>query len=418
MFKNSSKRFSIIAVSLIAVGAVFLVGFYIGKDFSLTEVQRITNLSGKEEGVPVQVNFSPFWKVWNTLNDKYYATKAPLDQDKVWGAITGLTSSLGDPYTVFMPPAEKKSFEEQIRGNFDGVGMEVGMKDNILTVIAPLKGNPAEKAGIKAGDKILKINDKVTTGLTVDEAVKMIRGKKGTEVRLTLFREGKKEPFELKLIRDVITIPTVDFELKKEGVFLIRLANFSEIAAGLFKNALREFIQSGSNKLIIDLRGNPGGYLSSAVEMASYFLPVGKLVVEERGKGGEIQDFRSYGYNVFNDNLKMAILVDQGSASASEILAGALQEHGKAKLVGTRTFGKGSVQELVPITKDTSLKVTIARWFTPNGRSISEGGLSADYEIKVTEEDIAKRRDAQMEAAISLLTTGKATSTATTSKQN
>ncbi len=418
MFKNSSKRFSIIAASLIAAGAVFLVGFYSGKDFSLAEVQRITNLSGKEEGVPVQVDFSPFWKVWNTLNDKYYATKTPLDQDKVWGAIMGLTSSLGDPYTVFMPPAEKKSFEEQIRGNFDGVGMEVGMKDTILTVIAPLKGNPAEKAGIKAGDKILKINDKVTTGLTVDAAVKMIRGKKGTEVRLTLFREGKKEPFELKLIRDVITIPTVDFELKKEGVFVIRLANFSEVAAGLFKNALREFIQSGSNKLIIDLRGNPGGYLSSSVEIASYFLPVGKLVVEERGKGGEIQDFRSYGYNVFNDNLKMAILVDQGSASASEILAGALQEHGKAKLVGTRTFGKGSVQELVPVTKNTSLKVTIARWFTPNGRSISEGGLSADYEIKVIEEDIAKRRDAQMEAAISLLTTGKATSTATTSKQN
>ena len=372
-------------------------------------------LIGKSEGAPVGVDFAPFWKVWNLLNDKYYATKTPVDQDKVWGAIEGLTASLDDPYTIFMPPAEKKSFEEQIKGSFDGVGMELGMKDNVLTVIAPIKGNPAERAGVKAGDKILKINDKVTTGMSVEDAVKLIRGKKGTEVRLTFFREGKKEPFEIKLVRDVITIPTIDTELKDGGIFVIHLASFSEISTGLFRDALREFIEAKTDKLILDLRGNPGGYLSAAVDMASYFLPVSKLIVEERGVGTNNQKFESFGYNVFNDNLKMVILIDQGSASASEILAGALQEHDKAKLLGTHSFGKGSVQELLPVTDTTSLKVTIARWYTPNGRSISEGGLTPDYEVLITEDDIAKRNDSQMKAAISLLLTGHATSTTATS---
>ncbi len=406
---NDHKKAYQVSAGIIGAGLIFMVGFYVGKDYSIPEINKILNVGNKEAGLPVGIDFAPFWKVWNLLSDKYYATKMPTDQDRVWGAIAGLTSSMGDPYTLFMPPTEKKSFDDQIRGNFGGVGMELGMKEGKITVIKPLKGNPAEKAGIKAGDIIVKINGKTAEGQTVEDAVKQIRGKVGTSVKVTFTRVGKKASFEIELIRDTITVPTVETSTK-DGVFIIRLASFSEVADGQFRVALREFIESGKDKLILDMRGNPGGYLGSAVDMASFFLPAGKMVVEEKGKDGEHKEYRSFGYNIFNENLKMVILVDQNSASAAEILAGALQEHGVAKLLGTRTFGKGSVQELVPVTDNTSLKVTIARWYTPNGRSISEGGLTADYEVKFTDDDIAKMKDVQLEAGISLLLTGHATS--------
>lgn len=413
MYKDHKRAYEVSA-GIICAGVLFLSGFYVGKDFSVPEINKILNVENKEIGLPVGIDFAPFWKVWNILDDKYFASKIPTDQDKVWGAIAGLASSMGDPYTTFMPPEEKKSFDDQIRGNFGGVGMELGIKEGKITVVKPLKGNPAEKAGILKDDIIVEINGKTAVGQTVEDAVKQIRGKVGTKVRVTFTRKTKKEPFEIELIRDTITIPTVETEMK-EGVFIIRLASFSEVANGQFREALREFIGSGTTKLILDMRGNPGGYLGSAVDMASFFLPVGKMVVEEKGKDGGHKEYKSFGYNIFNENLRMVILVDQNSASAAEILAGALQEHGVAKLLGTRTFGKGSVQELVPVTDNTSLKVTIARWYTPNGRSISEGGLTADYEVKFTDEDIAKAKDVQMEAGISLLNTGHATSSVSTS---
>ncbi len=429
MQKAFQNRASSIAIGVLLLAGVFYAGFSIGEHRHLA-IESVTELQGKvpAPGVGVTTDFSPFWSAWNVLNAKFVSatTTKVSDQDKVWGAISGLASSLKDPYTVFMPPEEAKMFESEINGNFEGVGMEIGIKDDILTVVAPLKGTPAERAGIRPGDKILKINGEASANMSVEQAVSLIRGKKGTEVNLNLFREGKKEPFDIKVVRDTIDIPTLDTEvrpstggktasttasashgsgLQQNGVFVIKLYNFSANASRLFQGALKDFAASGSDKLLLDLRGNPGGFLEEAVRIASYFLPEGTVVVtEDAGDKGQSQVHRSYGYGLLTRNPKMVILVNGGSASASEILAGALQQHGVAKLVGTQTFGKGSVQELINITPDTALKVTVARWLTPNGTNISLKGITPDVVVKVTEDDLGKNKDPQMNKAIELLT--------------
>ncbi len=408
--------------ALLIIGAVFYAGFYSGKT-ARPAIEKITALEGKETppALAALADFSPFWRVWSVLDDKFVTVAtSTTPEEKVWGAISGLVNSLKDPYTVFLPPEDAKLFESEIAGNFEGVGMEIGIKDEILTVIAPLKGTPAERAGVLPGDKILKINNEPSAGMKVEQAVKLIRGKRGTEVFLTLQRNGKREPLEIKIIREVIDIPTIETEVRSgkvaqgtpdapaprsDGVFVIKLYNFSANSPRVFRDALRTFAKTGGDKLLIDLRGNPGGFLEAAVDIASWFLPAGTVIVtEDYGKKGENRIHRSRGYNVFTEQLKLIILVNNGSASASEILAGALREHGKARIVGGKTFGKGSVQELVKITPDSALKVTVARWLTPNGVSISDGGLLPDIEVKLSPEDIEKKRDPQMERAIELLT--------------
>ncbi|MBC7836549.1 S41 family peptidase [Acetobacteraceae bacterium] len=359
--------------------------------------------------IPSDVNIAQLWKAWNLLEKSYVSTHAsstiPSKEERLWGAIKGLTESYGDPYTVFMPPEDAKVFQEEISGAFEGVGMELGLKDDILTVIAPLKDSPAYKAGIQSGDKVLSINGTSTEGVHVDAAVKFIRGKKGTSVTLSILREGEEKAREVTIVRDVISIPVLTHELRSDGVYAIELYSFSANAPQLFRDALREFLKSGSSKLLLDLRGNPGGYLDASVDMASFFLPVGKTVVTEDFKGNRTNIVhRSAGYNVFaNKNLRMAILINQGSASASEILAGALQQNNVAKLVGTRSFGKGSVQELVDLGGGANLKVTIARWLTPNGISISDGGLTPDILATTTAELIKEGKDVQKDAALKYL---------------
>lgn len=430
MESEGNKRINSIIAGAIVLGAIFYAGFYTGLN-SHPPIGQIITLENKESDKPVKVDFSPFWKTWNVLNEKFVSSKVTTtasmtDEDKVWGAIEGLANSVKDPYTVFLPPDINKLFESEIAGNFEGVGMEIGIKDDLLTVIAPLKDTPAEKAGVLSGDKIIKIDDTSTSGMRVDQAVKLIRGKRGTVVRLTMVREGKKEPLEIKVTRDIINIPTIEKGVKKitsggatakdtglleGGVYVIKLFSFSEPSPYLFRDALREFLNTDSDELIIDLRGNPGGYLDAAVDIASWFLPVGKVVVtEDFGQKAESRVYRSFGYDIvkrFRPNLKVAILINNGSASASEILAGALKEYHKATVIGGKSFGKGSVQELVKITPDTSLKVTVARWLTPNGNSISEVGVTPDIEVKVTPDDIEKGKDLILDRAIKFLNTGK-----------
>ncbi len=395
-----------LTVGLLIILGVFFSGFFIGKA-NQSDKSKILNVTNKDPEGNVSVDFSPFWKAWNTINEKYIPTSTTTseidDQKRLYGAIAGMTKALGDPYTVFFPPVESKSFEEEISGNFEGVGMEIGIRDGVLTVVAPLKNTPAYRAGILSGDKIIQINNVSTNDLSTEEAVSMIRGKRGTEVEFTMLRDGEEEPIKIKVIRDVIDIPTIDTEIKGD-VFIIRLYNFSAISQNLFRQALREFVESGRYKLVLDLRGNPGGYLEASIDMASWFLPPGKVVVKEDFKDiSKNQSFRSKGYNIFNDSLKMVILIDGGSASASEILAGALNEHGVAKLIGTKSFGKGSVQELVKITDDTSLKITVARWLTPNGHSISDGGLTPDIEVALDIEAFKEGKDNQLEKALEYL---------------
>ena len=400
----------------LAVAGVFLgLAFAFGAGMYAGVSDRVSGLvSAQTTGVsgvqPADVDFSKFWQAWSLLNKNFVETHAsssvPSDQEKIYGAIAGLTDSYDDPYTTFFAPTEATQFNENINGTFSGVGMEMGNKDGAITVIAPLKSSPAEKAGILSGDVVVMVDATSTQGLSVDDAVKLIRGEKGTTVKLTLVRAGAKEPVVVSIVRDTINIPLINSS-REGGVFTIELYSFSQNSAELFRNELRKFIQSGDRKLILDLRGNPGGYLEAAVQMASFFLPVGDTVVTEDYKGKQQNIVhRSLGYNVFaGKNIKMAILVDQGSASASEILAGALQQHNVAKLVGTRTFGKGSVQQLIELGDGAELKVTVARWLTPNGSSISDGGLKADIEAARTRDDVVAGKAPQKEAALKWLAT-------------
>ena len=312
--------------------------------------------------------------------------------------------SLNDPYTVFFDPDETKSFQEEISGNFSGVGMEVGIKDGFLTVVAPLKGTPADKAGMKTGDRIIKIDGIDLDGYSTNQSVKLIRGERGTPVVLTVLREGEKDLLEVTIVRDIIEIPTLDYELRGDGVFVISLYTFSENSDELFKQAMIKFRDAKTDKLLLDLRGNPGGYLDSAVKISSWFIPKGKTIVtEDYGDAQDPNYFRSKGYAVIGDGLKFVILIDGGSASASEIVAGAMQDYSRAKLVGEKSFGKGSVQEVIEVTDDTVLKITVAKWLTPNGNSISQKGLTPDFPVAMTKEDLEKNLDPQFDKAIELL---------------
>ncbi|MDE2040904.1 MAG: S41 family peptidase [Patescibacteria group bacterium] len=399
---REDKKLVYILIGLPALIITLFVGVYIGERHA---ANSILGSGATDTDVVTAAQFAPFWKVWSILDQKYVAAASTTVDDKIYGAIQGLTDSYGDPYTVFFPPTESKMFEEDISGDFEGVGMEIGIKDKQLQVVTPIKGSPADRAGVRAGDYILAIDGTSTASMSSDEAVKLIRGPKGTNVKITFLIQGAGKPVNKVLTRDVINIPTLETSTEPGGIFVIKLYSFTSQSPDLFRSALRDFVVSGDHKLILDLRGNPGGYLDAAWDMASWFLPAGKVVVtEDFGKNGPPNVYRSKGYDIFNSSLDMIILVDNGSASAAEILAGALKEQGVATLVGTKTFGKGSVQELVPITSDTSLKVTVARWLTPNGHNLSHDGLDPDYVVPVSDADIAAHRDPQMDKAVGLLT--------------
>jgi carboxyl-terminal processing protease len=397
---TKDKKLIYVLVGIPAIILALFIGVYIGSHSSAT----VNRSDLVDQSLVTSDKFQIFWKAWQILDNKFVTAASSTVDSKIYGAIQGLASSYGDPYTVFFPPEEAKAFAEDIAGNFQGVGMEIGIKDKQLQVVAPIKDSPAFNAGVKTGDLILKIDGTSTMDMSVDEAVKLIRGPKGSTVKINFLPVGGTKPVDKNITRDVINIPTLDTDTKQGGIFVIKLYSFTADSPDLFRNALRQFVASGDHKLILDLRGNPGGYLDAAWDMASWFLPAGKTVVtEDFGSNKEPQVYRSKGYNIFNNNLQMMILVDNGSASAAEILAGALKENGIAKLVGVKTFGKGSVQELVSLTSDTSLKVTIARWLTPSGHNLSHDGLDPDYNVEITDKDVASKTDSQMNKAVDLL---------------
>lgn len=417
MFEEENQKLPFSApsgpsMSVMLAGGIVLValGFAIGFAFAAKANSGAAGLAG----APENVDFSPVWKAWRVIDEKFVpaavATSTPVatsteeaNQERVWGMIQGLAESLGDPYTFFLPPKENEIFTEDISGEFTGVGMEIAVRDQILTVVSPLKGTPAERAGIKSGDRVLEIDDIDTQGMDISDAVSRIRGPKGTQVTLLIMREGFSEPREYKITRDVINVPTVVTDVR-DDVFVIEMRSFTANSPELFRRALREFVESRRFRLIVDMRGNPGGYLDAAVDMASWFLPSGRIVVTEDYAGhAENVVHRSRGYDVFNENLRMVILLDRGSASASEILAGALRHYDIATLVGEQTFGKGSVQELVEITSKTALKLTVARWLAPDGEQIPLDGLKPDIEVKLTDEDREAGRDPQLETAFQIV---------------
>ena len=381
-------------VLFVAVAVSFTLGYTLGSHkFNALVSGNISNVFETETPRAIseaeEIDFEPFWDAWTLLNQRFYgsATFASTTvgqvsgQEKVWGAISGLTASYGDPFTTFLPPEDNEIFEADIQGEFSGVGMEIGSRNGLLTVISPLPGTPAAQAGIRPKDVVAEIDGVDSLNMPTDQAVRLIRGPKGEPVVLSILREGQTGPLEITVIRDVIDIPTITTELSGD-VFIISLYSFTAKSPELFKNALQEFIDSGSERLILDLRGNPGGFLQAAVSVSSWFLAADKLIVEEDfGGNQENKPHYSQGFNVFTDRLKMVILTNGGSASASEIVAGALRDHRVALLVGQTTFGKGSVQELFDLTDETSLKITIAKWLTPSGDHISEDGIVPDIPV-------------------------------------
>lgn len=453
MFVFNKNTASLLGGFLLVTGCAFFVGVYVGEG-RIPEAQKITSLVNFEDdiitaqvgGDSEKVDFTPYWRVWNTLERKFIpfgtSTAEEVDAEKrMYRSIEGLVASYNDPYTIFMQPQLAEEFKIATKGSLEGIGAVIGERDGGLVVVGPLPGSPAENAGLKAGDKVISVDGTVTAGMAVDDAVKLIRGEGGTVVVLSVQSEGQ-EPRDVSITRGTIEIPSTahtvierevpkiavapkkeeqtasvgevgvvqppepeeEVEMEMQDFYILRLFSFSQTSINAFERELNDFIKSGSQSLIIDLRGNPGGYIESAIQIASWFLPSGSVVVREYS-GPQKKEIlhTSHDKTLFKEGIpKIVVLVDNGSASASEILAGALQEHKVATIVGTNTFGKGSVQELVSITDTLSLKVTVARWYTPNGVSISEGGLTPDVRVDPT---TATSSDPWLDEAVKVLST-------------
>ncbi|MEK7659152.1 MAG: S41 family peptidase [Patescibacteria group bacterium] len=395
--------------NLIAVIMISLVlGFFGGVEFQKTQKPfggGLRNLIARDAGQPESVDFSLFWDAWNLIHERYVDRSNLNTQEMVFGAIEGMVKSIGDPFTVFLETKEAKRLEEDIKGEFAGIGIEIGMREEVLTVITPLRDTPADRAGIIAGDKILKIDGDSTAGVTLDEAVSKIRGRRGTKVVLTISRkkDSQEETKDFELTRDRIKIPTVKWSKIEPDIGHIQLFSFNQIAKNEFDEALKELKKQGaSQKLILDLRNNPGGLLDLAIDISSYFMEPGELVVIEDFGGAQREELKSKP-NGFLKDAKIVILINKGSASASEIVAGALHDQRGIKLVGEKTFGKGSVQQVEGLRFRTSLKITVAKWLTPKGRSISDEGIEPDIKVEKTEEDTKNNKDPQLDKAIEVI---------------
>jgi carboxyl-terminal processing protease len=398
------KRFFAAILAVVILAGTFYGGFWYGKN-SRPSIEKVIGIQNLEAGKPSSVDFSLFWDAWAQIQEKF-VNRQNLDyQNMVYGAISGMLASLDDPYTIFMTPQENKDFSQSLQGNLEGIGAEIGVRKNVLTIVSPLENSPAQKAGLLAGDRIIKINDELSSGMSAEEAVSKIRGPKGTEVRLMIVREGWSESKEIKIVRDIINIPIVKVEMKEvspgKKVAYIALYQFTDNSAAEFEKAARQVLTSEAQGIILDLRDNPGGYLDSAVDIASWFLSRGVLVVSEDFGDGKKTEHQSSGLNKLG-SYQTVILINQGSASASEILAGALRDDKQVKLVGNKSFGKGSVQQLEQMRGGTSLKVTIAKWLTPSGHSIMDEGLEPDIQADLIKDDIDNGRDPQLDKALEL----------------
>lgn len=402
MLKALHKKQIIIAtvagvVILVALGGSFYVGYTRG-----LAVPRVVSLDLKNIASTSTVDFNTFWQAWGIIKDKALRGEQVANQELVYGAIRGLINSLDDPHSVFLTPSDAKQFQDDINGSFGGVGMEIGKKDGNLVVVAPLKNTPAEAAGLRANDRILKIDDTVTDELDVEQAVKLIRGQINTVVTLSIFREGWSAAKEFKLTRTTIDVPTLKFEMKEGNLAYIQLNTFNEKAPKLFYDALQQATVAHARGIILDLRDDPGGYLEVAVNLAGYFVDNGKVIVSERYRTGKEDQFKATSNGQLK-GLPIVVLVNGGSASASEILAGALRDLDNAKLIGENTFGKGTVQILESLSDGSTLKITVANWVLPSGIIIEKNGLKPDIKVTLTDDDIKNKKDPQLNAAIAEL---------------
>lgn len=387
----TTKKFFVAAAVIFLMGASFLTGFTFGE----TKVCETCQ--------PQDIDFSLFWEAYHKIQNKF-VDKGKIDNQKiVYGAISGMIKSLEDPYTVFFTPDESKKFTEEIEGaTFEGIGMEIGIRKDQLQVISPIEGTPAQKAGFRPGDKILKINDKNTVDLTVDEAVNLIRGQKGTEVTLTVLRKEWDAPKDIKVTRALIQVPSLKLQFIGDNIAYVKLYQFSAKLSSDFNDVADKIIKSKTKEIIVDLRNNPGGLLETSEDIAGWFLDKGQVVVIEDFGNGKKEVRKSKGRGTFSD-YHVVVLINGGSASASEILAGALRDDRGTLLIGEKSFGKGSVQQMEDLLGGASVKITIAKWLTPKGNLIADIGLEPDVKVEMTEQDYDADKDPQLDKAIEII---------------
>ncbi len=359
------------------LGAVLLlcIGVLFGR-YSVPIKTVPDNLTGEEAFAA-----SPFWETWGNLHDNFIGT---LEDKKLsYGAIEGMVRASGDAYTAFSDPETTKQFKDTLKGSFSGIGAEMGVKNGLVVVIAPLEGSPAQKAGVKPGDIVVAVDKKnITEDMSLDEVVRLIRGPKGQTVELKVFHKDADSTSDISIVRDDIAVQSVKSEIK-DGILHVSVLNFNGDTSAKFLQAAKDAVKQQVKGVVIDVRNNPGGYLDSAVDISSEFMGSGLPVVIERGK--QETTHSSSGQGILQD-LPVVVLINGSSASASEIVAGALQDNLNAKVIGTKSFGKGSVQEVIDLSDGSSLRVTIAKWFTPKGRSINEHGIEPSIVVEDNEE--------------------------------
>jgi carboxyl-terminal processing protease len=350
------------------------------------------------------VDFGLWQEVWDAIKENYIDRDKVLDSEIFYGSLRGLVAALGDPHSAFFDPKDTAEFSQELAGSFEGIGIEISIKKDQLVVVSPLPGTPAYNAGLMSEDKILAIDEKPTASMTLYEAVSLIRGPKGTKVKLLISRADWVEPKEFEITRDEIHIDSVRWSMKKDNIFYIEIVSFNNDTMDLFREAVGEVLRRNPKGIVLDLRGNPGGYLDEAIELASAWIEDGPIVIESYDNKQE--PYEAEGKARLKD-YPTIVLVNSGSASSSEIVAGALQDYGKATIVGGQTFGKGSVQELKMLSNGSSIKLTIARLLTPKGRQIDQVGITPDVKVDNTQEDHDNDRDPQLDKALELINSGQ-----------
>lgn len=403
--KNTS-RVLMTFVALLFSAIFFVFGFSVGNDHRSKDVPfDFAQIQNKENSE--NVDFGLFWEVWDLVKEKYVDHDSLKAQDMVYGAINGMLAATGDPYTVFLDPEDHAALSEELSGSFEGIGAEVGMKDGIVTIVTPLEESPAQKAGLRAGDKIVEIEGETTAEMTIDDAVKRMRGPKGTELHLKIFRMSDAENTQtqdLIVIRDTIHLDSVRVSfLENDSIAHIKILQFGDETIREFNQAIADVMSRKSQGVIVDVRNNPGGILHTVTIIASKFLPNNAVVVIEEDAQDKRTNLYTSGAHPFLD-VPVVVLINEGSASASEILAGALRDNrDDVVLIGQRSFGKGSVQELIPMSDTTAAKITVAKWLTPNGEQINEVGIEPDEKIEYTNEDYEKEKDPQLDRAVEIM---------------
>lgn len=405
-----------VLVALILLAGTCSAGFFIGQAYAAPDAQPLAetfpllqltpNRSESTPRVEVPVDrealLEPFWQAWDIVHDQYI-DQPVNDETLMRGAIDGMLESLGDDHTSYMDPDQFRQANIPLEGEYEGIGAWVDPTGEFLTIVSPMPNSPAEEVGLKPGDEIIGIDGEDMTGIDGSLVIRRVLGPAGTDVTLTVRREGVPEPFDVTVTRAHITVPSVDSRMLEENIAYVNLITFGDRSAEELRETLRDLLEQEPKGLILDLRNNPGGALTTAIEVASEFVGDGVIMYEEYGDGK--RDTYTARRGGLATKIPLVVLINEGSASASEIVAGAIQDHDRGILVGTTSFGKGSVQNWIPLDDNQgAVRVTIARWLTPDGRTIHETGLEPDVVVELTQEDVEADRDPQMEKAVDLLT--------------